>query len=91
MRFFALLSLQHVVLYVFPTLVFILVFASALGFYYVKTSDSEQRKEKIIYRFADDIEDRNAPFPLSMALIIAGTVAWMLLYIVGIGLFGVNI
>ena len=31
MRFFALLGLQHVVLYIFPTLIFILVFGSNNG------------------------------------------------------------
>ncbi len=91
MRFFILHNFQHVVLYVFPTLIFILVFASALGFYHVKTSKSANRKQKIIYRFADDISDRNAPFPLAMILIILGTVAWMMLYILGIGIFGVKI
>ena len=52
---------------------------------------AEERKQKIIYRFPEGIEDRNAPFPLVMMLIIAGTLAWVFFYIVGTGLLGVKI
>ena len=91
MRFFALLNFQHVILYVFPTLIFILIFASALGFLHFQTKGADERKNKILYRFPDNIEDRNAPFPLSMILMIAGTLLWMFFYILGIGLLEVRI
>jgi len=91
MRFFHLLNFQHIMLYVFPTLIFMVVFGLALGYSHLRSEDAEERKQKIIYRFPEGIEDRNAPFPLAMMLIIAGTLAWVFFYIVGTGLFGVKI
>jgi hypothetical protein len=91
MRYFALLNFQHVILYVLPTLVFILLFAVALGFVHLKAADSEARKRRITYRFPDGIEDRDAPFPLVMALIVAGTFIWAFFYILMNGLLGVII
>jgi hypothetical protein len=79
------------VLYVFPTLIFMVVFGLALAFSHLRSEDEDQRKKKIIYRFPEGIEDRNAPFPLSMMLIVAGTVAWVFFYILGTGLLEVII
>jgi len=78
-------------LYIFPTLIFMVVFGLALGYSHLRSEDAEKRKQKIIYRFPEGIEDRNAPFPLVMMLIIAGTLAWVFFYIVGTGLLGVKI
>ena len=83
--------MQHVILFVFPTLIFIVVFGIALSFRHWVTGDSEERKSRILYRFPDGIEDRNAPFPLSLVLIIAGTLAWGFFYILRIGVMGVSI
>ncbi|MBW1840638.1 MAG: hypothetical protein JRF27_01360 [Deltaproteobacteria bacterium] len=91
MRFYALLNLQHAVLWLFPTLVFMIVFGLALNFSHLRTRDAEARKKKIIYRFPDNIEDRDAPFPLAMILIIFGTLIWVFFYILGTGLLGVKI
>lgn len=91
MRFFTLLGFQHVVLYVFPTLVFILIFGIGLSYAHFRTKNSESRKSEIHDRFPDDIEGRNAPFPLIMTLIMVGTVAWVLCYILAVGLLGVKI
>ncbi|MBI9084181.1 MAG: hypothetical protein JEZ11_11330 [Desulfobacterales bacterium] len=91
MRYFALLNWQHVILYVFPTLVFILLFATALGFAHLKAADSEARKRHITYRFPDGIEDRDAPFPLAMALIVTGALVWAVFYILMMGILGVKI
>jgi len=91
MRFFSLLGFQHVVLYLIPTLVFIIVFGVGLGYTHFHGKDSEIRKSEIHARFSENIEGRNAPFPLVMTLIMAGTIAWMLCYIVGIGILGVKI
>lgn len=91
MRYFALLNWQHVILYVFPTLVFILLFAAALGFVHLKAADSQERRRRITYRFPDGIEDRDAPFPLAMALIVTGTLVWAVFYILMTGILGVKI
>jgi Na+/H+ antiporter NhaC len=81
MRIFEALNEQHMVMYLFPALVFILIFAAGLGFFYIRHRDSEERQSRIVESFAEKIEGRNAPFPLALALIIAGTVVWCLLYI----------
>ena len=91
MRHFNLLNFQHIVLYVFPALIFMVVFGLALAFSHLRSEDAEARKRKIIYRFPERIEDRDAPFPLSMMLIIAGAIAWVFFYILGTGLLGVKI
>ena len=91
MRHFNLLNFQHIVLYVLPTLIFILIFGLALAYSHLQSKDAEKRKQKIIYRFPEGIEDRDAPFPLSMMLIIAGTILWVFFYILATGLMGVKI
>ena len=91
MRFFALLNFQHIVLWLFPTLVFMIIFGLALNFSYLRSRDSDERINKILYRFPGGIEDRNAPFPLAMLLIIVGTILWVFFYILGTGLLNVKI
>ena len=91
MRHFNLLNFQHIVLYVLPTLIFVLIFGLALAYSHLKSKDAEERKQKIIYRFPEGIEDRDAPFPLSMMLIIAGTILWVFFYILGTAWLGVKI
>jgi len=91
MRYFALLNLQHVALYVFPTLVFIILLGLALGYNHLFSQDAEARKHRIVHRFPAGIEERDAPFPLVLILIIAGTLIWALGYTLGIGLLGVKI
>jgi hypothetical protein len=91
MRFFSLLNFQHIILYLFPTLIFIWIFGLALAFTHLRSEDAEARKRKIIYRFPEGIEDRDAPFPLSMMLIIAGSVIWVFFYILITGLLEVKI
>lgn len=91
MRFFALLNFQHVILYVFPALIFIIIFGLALARSYFKSADSAERLIHVHGRYPDDLEDRNAPFPIALTLIIAGTVVWAVLYILFNGLMGVKI
>ncbi len=91
MRHFNLLNFQHIILYVFPTLIFIVMFGLALAFSHLKSDDAKERKKTIIYRFPEGIEDRNAPFPLFMMLTIAGSVIWVFFYILVTGLLGVKI
>jgi hypothetical protein len=78
-------------LYLFPTLIFIVMFGLALAFSHLKSDDAEERKNNIIYRFPEGIEDRDAPFPLFMTLTIAGSVIWVFFYILVTGLLGVKI
>ena len=91
MRFFNLLNVQHIIAYVFPTLIFLAIFGLALGYRHLLGDDAEARKKKITYRFPEGIEDRDAPFPLAMILIIAGTIIWVFFYILAHGLLGVKI
>jgi hypothetical protein len=91
MHFFPLRNFQDVVLYLFPTLVFLIIFGLFLGYSHFHGDDTEQRKRRIIYRFPGGIEDRDAPFPLAMTLTIAGVLVWVVLYILFHGLLGVKI
>jgi uncharacterized membrane protein YidH (DUF202 family) len=91
MRFFELVNLQDIVLYFFPAVLAILILGLALGYVHFRTVRSEERMKKPYYTFPEDIEDRHAPFPLSLILIIAGTVVWAFFYILVIGLWGVKI
>jgi hypothetical protein len=91
MRFFELVNLQDMVLYFFPAVLAILVLGTALGYVHFRTARSEERMRRSYYTFPEDIEDRQAPFPLSLILIIAGTVVWAFFYILVIGLWGVKI
>ena len=91
MRLFELLNFQDVVLYLFPAFVFLLIFGMALAYSHFNTKDSEARQEKIYGQYVEGFETRNAPFPLSLVLIIIGTVVWAFLYILIVGLLGVKI
>lgn len=91
MRFYELLNFQHIMLFVFPTLVFILIFALALKYSHFKTDRTEERQKTIIYKYPEGVEDKNAPFPLAMTLIIIGTVLWGFFYILLHGLLEVKI
>ena len=91
MRFFDLLSLQDIILYFFPAVLAILIVGIALGYVHLRTPHSEERMKRAYYIFPEDIEDRQAPFPLSLMLIIVGAVVWALSYIIVIGLWGVRI
>lgn len=91
MRFYGLLTFEHLMLFLFPTLIFIIIFALALKYSYFKTDSSEERKRKILYEYPEGIEDKNAPFPLAMTLIIVGTVLWAFFYVLMHGLLGVKI
>ncbi|MDA8139356.1 MAG: hypothetical protein M0036_11950 [Desulfobacteraceae bacterium] len=91
MRFFQLLNFQHVMGYLFVGLLFMVVFGVGLAFAHFRTADSDRRLTEIVGRFREGIEDRDAPFPLVMILIIAGAFIWGFFYIVMHGLLGVKI
>jgi hypothetical protein len=91
MRFFELRNLQDFVLYLFPALAFVVLFGIGLAFTHFIRKDSGKRHKEIIERFAGGIEGKNAPFPLIVHLIIAGTVIWSFLYILLTGIFEVKL
>jgi hypothetical protein len=91
MHFFELLNFQHVMLYLFPALIFIVLFALLLGYSHFRRPDTEARLHKIIERFPTGIEGRNAPFPIGLILIFGGALIWGILYTVFIGLWGIKI
>ena len=90
MRYFELLGVQHFALYLLPAIVFVLLFAMGLGFYHFRTKDAHERETRIIEKFPGGIQGRNAPFPAIAYITIAGTIIWVLAYILIIGIRGVS-
>ena len=91
MLFDDLYAVQSIALYGFPTLVFMILFFLALGYIHIRTRNSEEGEIKIIHQYPEGIEERNAPFPLMLILVIAGTVIWGVFYIMAYGLLGVKL
>lgn len=91
MRYFELRNLQDFMLYLFPALAFVVLFGIGLAFAHFVTKDSKERETKIIERYPDGIEGKNAPFPLIVYLIIIGSIIWSFLYILLTGIFEVKI
>ncbi len=91
MRHFDLLNFQHVVLYLLPTLIFMVIFGLALGYSHFRTARSATKMQTVKYEFPAHITDRDAPFPLCLILVIAGTIIWGFFYILMTGLLGVKI
>ena len=91
MHFFGLKNIQHFVLYLLPALVSVLLLAAALGYLHFRGSETEARKKRVIESYEDGIQGRNAPFPLVLVLVLAGTITWAVFYVLITGLFGVKI
>ena len=91
MRFFDLKNFQDVMLYLFPTLVFLLVFWAGLGYSHFRTRANREREERVVEVYPEGFSTRNAPFPLVLSLTIAGAVIWAFFYILFTGLLGVKI
>ena len=91
MRFYWLLNFQHVMLFLFSTLVFIILLGLGLGYTHIRRADSDRRMTEVTEHFPDGIQERNAPFPLMLTWIIAATVVWAFLYILFHGLLQVKI
>jgi hypothetical protein len=88
MRFFNLLNIQHLVLAVFPALLCVVLVGVALSFSHFRGKDSEERRIRATGTYPDGIEERDAPFPLFLFLVIVGTVLWGFGYILMFGLTG---
>ena len=88
MRFFNLLNIQHLVLAVFPALLSVVLLGIALSFSHFRGKASEERQIRVTGTYPDGIEERAAPFPLFLFLVILGTVLWGFGYILMVGLTG---
>jgi hypothetical protein len=91
MRFFELINLQDILFYLFPSVIFVLLFAAALSFAHFRSKDSEESGSRITHIYSEGIGTRTAPFPLFLILIIIGTVIWAVCYTLTISLSGVRI
>jgi hypothetical protein len=91
MRLYAVLNFQDIIVYLFPTLIFVLVFVLALSYAHFRTKRSEEKGNRVYHRFPEEIEERHGPFPIVLVLTIAGAIVWGFLYILVIGLLGVKI
>nr|VFK07944.1 MAG: cytochrome oxidase-cbb3 N-terminal domain-containing protein, FixP [Candidatus Kentron sp. H] len=91
MHYFELRNFQHVVLYLLPTLLFIVLFALGLGYTHFRDKRSDEKMNTIVHTYVGGIEERNAPFPVVLMLILAGTIIWGLLYIILYGVLEVKI
>ncbi|MGM0644206.1 MAG: hypothetical protein ACQETC_10555 [Thermodesulfobacteriota bacterium] len=85
MRFFELLHIQHAAALIIVALIFMVVFAVGLGFIPLSGRPEKTRKIKAVQHFADGIGKGDGPYPLVIALIIAGVVFWALFYILFYG------
>ena len=91
MRFFELIGIRDVVLFLFPTLIFIIFFFLALSRAHIHRKDSEERERTVVHRYPGNIEGRNSPFPLVLILLIIGFILWAFFYAFGIGHLEVRI
>ena len=91
MRFFELLGFQDVVLFIFPTLIFIILFYFGLSRARFLKKNSEEREKRVVHTYPEGIEARNSPFPLVLIMVIVGFLLWAFFYTLGTGLLGVII
>lgn len=91
MRYFELMGIQHIILFVFPTLIFMILFYLGITHSHFRGKNSKERLTKIVHNYPHGLESRNAPFPLILILIITGFIIWTFLYTLGIGILGVKI
>ena len=91
MIYLKLQDFQLVLGYIFLGLLFILILGVGLVFIELKNTKDENGKTDISNFFSDGIQDRNAPYPLLMVLIIAGAFVWGILYFVMHGLLEAKI
>lgn len=91
MHYFELRNFQHFIIYLFPTLLFVVLFGIGLSRMHFRQKDEDTKMEKIVHSYPGGIEERNAPFPLILILIIFGTVLWGFLYIILYGVLEVRI
>jgi hypothetical protein len=91
MRYFELLGFQHVILFVFPTLIFMILLYVGLSRSHFMGKNAEKRKRTIVHSYPANLESRNSPFPLILFLIIVGFLIWTISYTLLTGILGVKI
>ena len=91
MRFFDLIGFRDVVLFLFPTPIFIIFFFFALSRARINRKDSEERERTVVHQYPGDLAARNSPFPLVLILLIVGFILWAFFYAFSIGYLGVKI
>jgi hypothetical protein len=91
MHYFELRNIQHFILYLLPAVLGVIIFAIGLARVHFRREDDEERMRQVHTTYVGGIEERNAPFPLVLVLIISGTVIWGILYIIFYGVLGVKI
>ena len=91
MRYFELLGFQHVILFVFPTLIFMILLYLGLSRSHFMRKNAEERKRKIVHTYPADLKSRNSPFPLILVLIISGFLIWAISYTLLTGTLGEKI
>jgi len=91
MRYFELLGFQHVILFIFPTLIFMILLYVGLSRSHFTGKNAEERKKKIVHSYPADLKSRNSPFPLILVLIIVGFLIWAVSYTLLTGILGVKI
>lgn len=91
MHFFELTGFRDVILFLFPTLIFIIFFFLALSRARFLRKDSEEREKTVVHQYPEGLEARNSPFPLVLILLIVGFLLWAFFYVIGIGHLGVKI
>jgi hypothetical protein len=85
MRFFELLHTQQVAALIIIAVIFLILFGVTLWVLPMSGPRARALTIKPIQQFADGIEKGDGPFPLILALIIAGTILWALFYILFYG------
>ena len=91
MRFFELLNYQHMFGSILVALIFMVLFGVGFSFMPLINPKIKAGKAKETHTFNDGIEEGEGPFPLIIALIIAGTFSRGLFYILYYGFSEVNI
>jgi hypothetical protein len=91
MRYFPLAGVQDVILFLFPTLVLIVLLYVAFARAHFRRKDSDGKEQRIIHTYGGEIEERDAAFPLFLFLIILGFVLWTIFYTIGNGYLEVKI
>jgi hypothetical protein len=86
MRFFELLNTQQVLALTILAVIFAILFGVTLWVLPMSGPKARVSNIKVVQQFADSIEKADGPFPMIMALIIGGTVLWVLYYILFYGL-----
>lgn len=91
MHFFELRNIQHFVIYLLPAFLGVIIFAIGLARTHFRHEDDDKRMQEVHSTYVGGIEERDAPFPLILVLVLGGTVVWGFLYIILYGVLGVKL